>query len=303
MTDVSGIIITAAPAKLTKKHLDLTFQLGTGSFGESGFNTLTIKGLRASVSISKAGGNFLSEMNLRVWGMTQAVMNQLSGTGQDIVSQRRNVITISAYADDQTPAIVFQGIINQCWPDYSGAPDVALAVSALSVIFQALAPAPPSSFPTGVNVATFLGNIATQIGYTFTNNGVNVMLPPSYFTGSLPAQAFACAQAANIRMIFDDGQLAIWPPGGVRLMASDAQIIISRETGMISYPAWAQGGIILRSEFNPAVKFGYTITVQSDITPAEGDWSIFNLNMALESEMPGGKWEMDIQANKLGQPS
>lgn len=303
MTDVSGITVTAAPGKLTKKHLDLTFQLGTGAFGDSGFNTMTIKGLRASVSISKAGGNFLSEMNLRVWGMTQEVMNQLSGTGDDIVSQRRNLITVSAYADGQTPAIVFQGNINQCWPDYSGAPDVALAVSALSVVFQALAPATPNSFPTGVNVATFLGNIATQIGYTFTNNGVNTILPPSYFVGSLPAQAFECAKHANIRMIFDDGQLAIWPPGGERLSPSNTEIIISRETGMIGYPAWAQGGIMIRSEFNPAVKFGYTMVVQSDITPAEGDWNIFNLNMILESEMPDGKWEMAIQATKLGQPS
>ena len=299
MTDVSGITVTAAPLNLAKKHLDLMFQLGTGSFGETGFNTLTITGLRASVSISKAGGNFLSEMNLRVWGMTQEVMNQLSGTGQDIVSQRRNIITVSAYADGQTPAIVFQGIINQCWPDYSAAPDVALAVSAQSVIFQALTPHAPSSFPTGVNVATFLANVATLIGYTFTNNGVNTQLPASYFTGSLPAQAFTCAKHANIRMVFDDGQLAIWPPNGTRLMPDDTQIIISRETGMINYPAWAQGGIMLRSIFNPAVKFGYTIVVQSDITPANGEWSIFNLNMVLESEMPGGKWEMAIQANKL----
>lgn len=303
MTTVSALTVTASPKTLTQKHIDLVFQLGTGAFGDSGFNTLTIKGLRASASISKAGGNFLSELNLRVWGMTQEVMNQLSGTGQDIVSQRRNLVTVSAYSDGQTPAIVFQGIINQCWPDYSGAPDVALAVSALSVVFQALAPAAPSSFPTGVNVATFLANIATQIGYTFTNNGVNTQLPASYFTGSLPAQAFACAKAANIRTIFDDGQLAIWPPGGTRLMPANTEIVISRETGMIGYPAWAQGGIILRSEFNPAVKFGYTVVVQSDLTPAEGDWSIFNLNMSLESEMPGGKWEMAIQANKLGQPS
>ena len=299
MTDL-GITVIAQPKTLTKKHLDLTFQLGTGAFGDSGFNTLTITGLRASVSISKAGGNSLSELSLRVWGITQEVMNQLSGTGQDIVSQRRNLITVSAYADGQTPAIVFQGIINQCWPDYSGAPDVAMAVSALSVAFQALAPARSSSFPTGVDVATFLANIATQIGYTFTNNGVKTQLPAgTYFTGSLPAQAFACAKAAQIVMVFDDGQLAIWPQGGTRLMPANSEIVISRETGMIGYPAWAQGGIIVRSLFNPAVKFGYTIVVDSDITPANGDWSIFNLDIALEAEMPGGKWEMAIQANKL----
>ena len=62
-----------------------------------------------------------------------------------------------------------------------------------------------------------MSSLASQMGYTFENNGVTVTLPPgTHFRGSLRNQAVACVNAARIEWVIDNGTLAIWPRGSSR---------------------------------------------------------------------------------------
>jgi hypothetical protein len=79
-----------------QRLLSFTFQLGEGSFGNSGFDVVTIDGLRASCRITKAGGPSMSTAECDIYGMTKSQMNKLSTLGLKVTLQRRNVITISA---------------------------------------------------------------------------------------------------------------------------------------------------------------------------------------------------------------
>src|SRR6202035_146156 len=65
----------------THKKIDVTFTKGDGVFAEGGKNTVKLTGLRVSAQVTKAGGTFQGSLDMRVWGMTQSKMNDLSTLG------------------------------------------------------------------------------------------------------------------------------------------------------------------------------------------------------------------------------
>ena len=59
---------------------------------------------------------------------------------------------------------------------------------------------------------------------------------------------------------------------------------------MVAYPELFSAQLIVKSLFNPQIIPGGKITVQSEITPANGTWIINTLTYELESTTPHGKW-------------
>jgi hypothetical protein len=60
---------------------------------------------------------------------------------------------------------------------------------------------------------------------------------------------------------------------------------------MVGYPTFGFGKIIVKIEFNPAIVYGMSVTVQmSSLPPANGTWSVFQLDYELQSMTPGGSW-------------
>jgi hypothetical protein len=53
--------------------------------------------------------------------------------------------------------------------------------------------------------------------------------------------------------------------------------------------------------FNPAVKYLGAIEVKSDLTPANGKWKVVRLEYQLESMVPHGRWEMDMEGVQIGE--
>ncbi len=81
--------------------------------------------------------------------------------------------------------------------------------------------------------------------------------------------------------------LSIWPRGGYRA----GQIpIISPDTGMVGYPSFTQSGVVVKTLFNSAIRFGQLVSVQSSLQGATGQYRVQKLAHDIESEMPGGKW-------------
>jgi len=135
------------------------------------------------------------------------------------------------------------------------------------------------------------------MGLTFENNGVSVKLSNPYYSGSPWTQAVRLAQHANVDMVVDRGILAISPRGKPR--SGDA-VLISPETGMVGYPAFRENSIIVKSIFNPAVKVGGQIQVESSLTPANGTWIVNRMVLDLECLMPHGRWFQTIEATPSG---
>lgn len=281
-----------------ERRLNVSFHLGEGSFGESGANSVKIRDARVSARISKAGGMSMCASQIEIYGLPQSRMNELSTYGLKWSSQRRNEVSVEAGDSDGNMSTVFVGTISDAWADYGAMPDVPLRVVAQSGLFDTVKPTPATSYEGGVDVATIMAGLASKMGLSFENSGVNVRLSNPYFSGSARQQVIACASAANIEHIIDNSVLAIWNPGSAR--GSQVPIIAPR-TGLIGYPSFTSKGILWQGIYDPSIGYGSKISMESSVKPACGEWIIYKLDYNLDSMVPKGQWSYTAEATRPGQ--
>jgi hypothetical protein len=267
-------------------------------------NTLTLKGYRTTAVIDKSGIPSMNKAQITVYGLSASLMNQLSTVGQVPTFTKKNIATVLAGTSSGSQALAFSGVIQYAWPDFSASPDVAFNITALTGLLQALTPILPSSYTGPTDVATIMSSLASQMGYTFENNGVKgVLLSSPYLPGTARSQAIAAAQAADIFLVIDDdptstaaGTLAIFPKDGSR---NTLVPLISPDTGMVGFPYYvgpAQIGV--KTEFNPGIRFGGNIQVQNSVNEtANGLWRVVQLTHRLSAFQPGGDWFTEAIGN------
>lgn len=289
----------------TRRRIELAIKLAVDSktnqpvkFSESGTDTVKVSGLRTSVRVRNSGAPAGSTASVDVYGLTPSLMNQLSTLGMFLNMVPKNTITISAGDDDGGMSVVFVGTITLAYGDYNAAPNVPFHMEANSGLIDGVAPAVASSFTGSTAVADIMAGFARQMGLTFENNGVDLKLSNPYFAGNIRTQMRACAEHAGINAEIVDGgkTLAIWPKGGAR---DGAEVpVLSKDTGMIGYPAYTNQGIIVRTLFNPRITFGGKVKVSTSVKAISdvGEWAVNQLNLELDAEVPKGKWEMMISA-------
>lgn len=281
-----------------QRNIDVTVTLGEGSFGEAGpGNTVKLSGYRVSATIAKDGIPSMNLAQVRIYGMDLSLMNSLSRVGQVPTAVRKNVVSIAAGDAEAGMSIAFAGIITDAWSDFQAAPEVAFNITAQTGMLAAMKPAQASSYTGPTDVAVIMASLAKQMGYTFENNGVSVILASPYLWGTARQQAMTAANAADIFVVFDDdnGIMAILPKSSAR---GTLVPIISPDTGMVGYPVYTgPGQIMVRTVYNPAVQFMGNIRIDSSIKPASGLWRVVKLSHQLESQYPGGEWFTEIIGN------
>jgi hypothetical protein len=279
----------------TRKRIDVTLTLGTGQFGDSGSNSVTLSGLRVQTIVQAAAGEAMPATQTRIYGIPLDMMCQLTQVGLINSSVRFNNSILIAAGDDETGlTTIYDGTIKESWADLAGQPDAALNVIGVAGLAASLKPVGALSFQGSADVATIMQGLASTMGFTFENNGVSVQLSNPYFPGTALAQARACARAADIYMTIDRGVLAIWPKNGART-GGDIPVI-SDPTGKVGYPTFSSNGLGLITLFNPLLKPGGLVQVQSALTPACGTWKLTEASHTLESETPNGQWFTRILA-------
>ena len=225
-----------------KKQLRFVITLGTGSFDAAGkYDQITLQGFRASVDIDKAGGVQMGTLRAKIYGVSQSDMNTCTSFTMQAPKDGGYTYqpnTVKVYAIDGTAeSLVFAGNIVNAWADYQGMPDVFLNIQAAAVMYGQLKPVPPRSFKGAVDVATVMGQIASDMGFAFENHGVNVKLSDVYLSNTNFEQAKELAHMAGIGLWPDDGVLAITQsPRTPR--ESKAIPLISPATGMVGYPTY-----------------------------------------------------------------
>jgi hypothetical protein len=283
-----------------KRALAFTFQLGTGSFGDSGYNTVSPPaGLWATATIKKNGVPSMNEAEIGIAGLSITVMNQLSRIGVLPTAVRNNIITVMAGEDGGNMSLAFAGRIKECWPDFSNSTEAILRVSARTGLLAQMKPVAPSSYSGPTDVATVMGQLASTMGYTLENNGVSVQVRDPYLPGTARSQALALADAAGIYVTFDDdgGIMAILPKTGSR---SGPAPTISPTEQMNGYPTYVGPGQIgLETEYNNQLRFLGNVVVQnSAVGGANGTWRVTSLYHDL-STYPDGPWFSKITGNNL----
>lgn len=284
-----------------QRALSFSVQLGQGSFGGSGFDTVEIPtGLWASARINRNGSPAYNSADIQIAGLPIDLMNQLSRVGLQAAAVRNNIITVRAgdVGSDALPT-VFRGVISEAWPDFSNPTEAIFCVAADTGRLAAMKPATPTSYTGSTDVATIMGTLATQMGFTLENNGVSVQLSNPYLAGSARDQALSVADAAGIYVYFEDdgGVMAICPKDAAR---GGFAPVISPTADMEGYPTYVgPGTIALACEYNSQLRFLGNVTVQNSlITGANGSWRVFDLKHDL-STRPNGPWFSRIRANNI----
>ena len=279
---------------LVERKITITIQLGKGDFGETGFNTVTLEGYRCSVEIERAALPAVTTSTMRVFGLSQSLMNQLSTLGGNpFYSGRLNQITVMAGDDNVGMSQVYYGNVVNGYQDYDSAPAASFVVEAVPV-FDNIKPASPTSFQGGTDVATILKGMAARCTppLAFNNSGVNQTLSNPYFCGTLLDQMRAVITHANINGEIDRGTLYIWPRNGYR---AGTATTLSPSTGLVGYPSINGVQIFrVRSLFNPTFNHGAIVDIESSLTPACGSWYCNYLTHDLDSLTPGGAWFTDL---------
>lgn len=224
---------------------------------------------------------------ITIYGLKLSTMNQLATFGTRVHPQYNYSVIVEAGDAENGFSIVFKGTIVQAWADFQSAPDVPFHVVAQAGLIQAVQDGQPSSYSGSTDVATIMQNLAKQMGLAFENNGVKEKLDSPYYFGSPRNQARLVADAAGIEWIIDNDTLSIWPMNG---NLEGSALYLSKETGMVSYPTFTDYGVLVKGEFRRDIKYATQFTIKSDITPANGTWSIRIIDYDLQSLVPGGHW-------------
>ena len=280
----------------TQKALAVDFSLAQGSFSGGG-NTHTASGLRMSARITTPGGDDTGNLALAIFGLTLSDMNQLTVLPTALTATGQNTVTVRAGDAPNPSSVVFNGTINLAYVDATKQPEVCLRVFAIGGHIERIKPVPAISMPGSADVADLMGIIAKTMGRTLENNGVNSKIENVNLPGSALQQVSALARAAGIEWTLEKDTLAIWPPGQPR---QGATTIISKDTGLVGYPAFTASGILVTTEYQATLKQGAKITVQSGLQPACGDWFVTYIEYALDCMTPGGSWFATLQAGKIG---
>lgn len=272
----------------TKKRLELTLTLGAGESGEKVGDSITLSGLRMSADIVDVVGNYQGALQLRAYGLSQSTMNRLTTIGPVAPAMRaKNAVSLRA-GDENGMVSIYEGSIITAWGDYNSAPDVAFNVLAQAGAINALKPVPPTSALTeSVDVAELMESLSQAMGLQFENNGVALRIPTPYLERSALAQVQVLAGAAGIDYTIDRGVLAIWTKNGAR---SGEVPLISAQAGMVGYPSFSSDGMLLTTLFNPLIRVGGIVHVDSSLSMAHGKWQVRRVAHSLSSEMPGGPW-------------
>ncbi len=284
------------------KELRFVITLGTGTFGASNANQITIEGFRAVVDIDKGGGQMFGKLTAQIYGVSQSDMNSVTTLRYQALAPGFLPNTVSVYTiDGNQETLVFAGNLINAWGNYQSQPDVFLQLDAQAALLNRLKPVPPSSYQGSADVATIFSALANTMGYTFENNlTAPVPLSNPYLPGTAIDQANAAAKAAGIWWGIDNNILWIAPANGSR---QNTSVIpeIGPTTGLDGYPTFdGQGFISFVCAFNPAIKFLGQVKLVTSIPKAAGQWTVVGVSYRLESEKPGGAWFCSVRVSSNG---
>ncbi len=285
---------------ITKKILELTITLGSGTFGEDVGDSVTLTGFRMTADAINPGGDSMGRCQIRVFGLRNDVMNKLTTIGSvNTEIKAKNAVLLAAGDVESGMNSVFRGTILDAWADYNSEPDVAFNIIAYAGLDAAVKPVGATSYKGATDVATILNDIAVnEMGVSFENNGVDAKLSSPYLSGTALTKIRNLAQAANFNWTIDRDTLAIWPQTGAR---AGTVPLISPTTGMVGYPSLSSKGMTVKMMFNPNVQLGGDVKVQSSIPMACGTWRVFNVAHNLSSEMADGPWFTTADTYNVGQ--
>ena len=250
---------------------------------------LNLEGLRCSATITNPGGSMaFGQLQLKVYGMTLAQMNEYSSIGTNLVAvQKQSVIVNAGNQGDVALSQVFKGNLMSSYIDLSNLPNISFTCAAFSAYLQKATPIASNTYQGAHDAADIIKAIALANNLKFYNNGATAILQNQYVYGSAVDQIRQVALNASIPIVIENDTITIFPNNGYR---DDLIINMSPETGMVGYPSYWEAGFVIRSEFNPQILNGRQMKVTSSLPKANGTFAVQSVTHEISTLTPDGAW-------------
>lgn len=283
-----------AVAPYARRRIDITFLPATGT-GK------TYSGLRCYVVVTQANLGSGVHAQIRIWGMTLSDINNFTRAGTTYYSAN-NRVKVEAGDLDGPLASIFSGDVIYAYPDFKEQPDSAFVVEANGTTDIQLNKATPQTFNrANVSIDEVLNQILKPAGIALENRGLKAVINFGYFAGTVWTQIERAVKAANGLAYYDPvgKKLIIAPKPQFGQTTGGKTIQIDAAHGLVGYPEFQQSRIVVRCLFSPGIFTSPMdkIRVQSELQSACGVWTAFQVDYELSAEIPGGPWEMVVQAS------
>ncbi|WP_313687914.1 baseplate hub protein [Pantoea sp.] len=266
-----------------RRELEIEFTLAEGTFDEQSGNILTVSNMKCELSISAFGGMTGTTMDMRLFGLSLDYMAKLTGKAQRYISQKQNLVKITA--NDE---VVFIGTITASRINLNLMPDAPIEITANAVGYERSIPCAPTSVKGTTSVASLIQAIANKAGLKFTNIDVNKQATNPYYTGNAIQQIQAISSDYDFYADIDIGNITIY--------TSEKEIdniipFVSPSSGLIGYPIFVDIGINFTSMFSSAFRVGRKTRLETDLPNASGEYLVTHgTTHYLSSWVEGGPW-------------
>ena len=284
----------------TNKTIQVVMAMAEGVF-QNGANQITVEGLPTTVDIQKQGGDERPSCTVTIGNLNIDVVKQLTTLSFRPLQRFKNQITVNAGEVGKQLQTIFIGDFENAYGEFQNAPTMNLMVKAIAAQHGALMATPATSIDGTEQVAKLMEQWAVEAGCTLENKGVNASVKNVVYRGSPVDKAKTLARDVGIDLIIDDGKFIITPNG----QAVDGNaVLIDPKHGLLGYPAFSNDGIEFNMIFDPNVKIGGLVKIESIVPRASGIWKVTKITTKLEAYVPnGGSWNSSVSATWVQEES
>ena len=284
----------------TNKTIQVVMAMAEGVF-QNGANQITVEGLPTTVDIQKQGGDERPSCTVTIGNLNIDVVKQLTTLSFRPLQRFKNQITVNAGEVGKQLQTIFIGDFENAYGEFQNAPTMNLMVKAIAAQHGALMATPATSVDGTEQVAKLMEQWAVEAGCTLENKGVNASVKNVVYRGSPVDKAKTLARDVGIDLIIDDGKFIITPNG----QAVDGNaVLIDPKHGLLGYPAFSNDGIEFNMIFDPNVKIGGLVKIESVVPRTSGIWKVTKITTKLEAYVPnGGSWSSSVSATWVQEES
>lgn len=288
---------------MKQKTIRTTIILAEGEF-EDGTNTRIIEGLATTVDVTKNGLPEKNTAKIKIANLAMSDMEQMTFLAFRPLQNRKNKIMVEAGNQGEELSMVFKGDITSSFPDFSSAPDVFFHIEAMTAGWSLCMNTSPTSVDGEMPVSQLMQKWATEAGFGLINNGITASVQNSTYNGSPIEQAQQCADEVGIELLIDDENFTIQSWDNPR---GDA-VLLNPQSGLIGYPSFNNDGISARCFYDPKLKLGGQVKIESIVPRASGYWKLTKLTHALTAYTNGawmssfdGMWLKEAEDEQQGE--
>lgn len=256
-----------------------------------GGNTKTIEGLATDVQVTKVGLPEKNTAKIKITNMAMKDMEKLTFLAFRPLQKRKNKILIEAGEKGEPLHQVFKGDITSAYPDFNSAPDIPLEVEAMTAGWSFQKADSPTSVNGETDAVELIRQFANEAGFSFVNNGVSATVANGYYEGSAIQKAKQVADEIHKELVADDDTWTLqdWET------SSGEAVLLNPECGLIGYPSFTNNGVKCVSLYNPKLRYGGQIKIESIVPKASGYWKITRLEHSLAVYGQMQSWMSEIE--------